>query len=713
MCSGRPSRRSARASSSRPFSMASSRRSRENHWRILLRARVEATIWSQSRDGPAVGDFEVKISTVSALAQLRLERHQAAVDPRPDAAVAHLGVDGVGEVDRRRAGRQRDDLALGREDVDLVLLQVELQRLEELDRVVGLAVDVGDALEPRHLRGVVLLGLVAPVGRDAVLGPVVHLRGPDLHLDRLAVQPDHRRVQRLVHVELGRVDVVLEAPVHRGPDGVDGAQRGPAVLLGLDDDPDGDQVVDVVELLAPHDHLLVDGPQVLRPPGDVGHDAHVVQALAHVDEHPLEVLLALRRPGRHHLLDLGVALRVQRGEGEVLELPAHLLHPEPVGQRRVDVEGLLRRAPLLPLGHDGERAHVVQPVGQLDQQDAPVVGHGDEHLADGGRLLRLLGVELEPVELGHAVDDAGHPLAEGLLDRLERQPGVLHGVVQEGGGHGLLVEAELGHDRRHGDRVRDVGLARAPELPLVGPGGGPAGLDDHGGVVLGAVAGELGQQRGQQVAQHRLVCLLRLEVSSVRPVSVSCRMESPASGPPSIQATRQGKCRTHAAACARRRPAAQRRSAQLCACACSCVAGALRRRPPAAAGAAGAARRRPRRRSRPDPTGRSAADPDAVAGPAAGLPPPPLPLGAAARARPDRPAALVAPASVRRRPPPPRFDLARGGHAHRPCSWWRRRRRSTNPWSSPRLARRSAICTQRSSRSFIMQSTGEAMKIDE
>ncbi len=35
------------------------------------------------------------------------------------------------------------------------------------------------------------------------------------------------------------------------------------------------------------------------------------------------------------------------------------------------------------------------------------------------------------------------------------------------------------------------------------------------------------------------------------------------------------------------------------------------------------------------------------------------------------------------------------------------------PLESPRLARRLAICTQRSSRCFIMQSTGEAMKIDE
>src|SRR2546427_3664170 len=45
--------------------MASVRRSRENHWRILLRARGVATICSQSREGPAPSTFDVKISTVS------------------------------------------------------------------------------------------------------------------------------------------------------------------------------------------------------------------------------------------------------------------------------------------------------------------------------------------------------------------------------------------------------------------------------------------------------------------------------------------------------------------------------------------------------------------------------------------------------------------------------------------------------------------------
>jgi hypothetical protein len=38
--------------------------------------------------------------------------------------MADFGMDGVGEVDRGGIGGQGDDLALGGEDVDLVLLEV-------------------------------------------------------------------------------------------------------------------------------------------------------------------------------------------------------------------------------------------------------------------------------------------------------------------------------------------------------------------------------------------------------------------------------------------------------------------------------------------------------------------------------------------------------------------------------------------------------------
>ena len=164
-------------------------------------ARDDWAIASQSRDGPAVSLLLVTISTTSAERSTVSRGTRRPLTLAPDAVVADLGVHGVGEVDRRGALDQRDHAALGREDVDLVLAEVELQRLEEGDRVVLLLLDVGEALHPGDLfvRGALL---VAPVRGDAELGAPVHLEGADLHLDGLAARSDHRRVQRLVEVEL-------------------------------------------------------------------------------------------------------------------------------------------------------------------------------------------------------------------------------------------------------------------------------------------------------------------------------------------------------------------------------------------------------------------------------------------------------------------------------------------------------------------------------
>src|SRR6185312_2978828 len=114
--------------------------------------------------------------------------------------------------------------------------------------------------------------LVAEVRGDAVFRAPVHLARADLELDRAALGPDHRRVQRLVEVELGHRDVVLEATLHRPPERVNRTQRAVAILDRVDDDAHADEVVDLVELLAAYDHLLVDRPVVLRPAAYVGPD---------------------------------------------------------------------------------------------------------------------------------------------------------------------------------------------------------------------------------------------------------------------------------------------------------------------------------------------------------------------------------------------------------------------------------------------------------
>ena len=265
---------------------------------------------------------------------------------------------------------------------------------------------------------------------------------------------------------------------------MDRPERGVAVLHALDEHANADEIEDVVELPALHDHLLVDAPVVLRTTRDVSRDAQLPEPLLDLLEHLGEVDVALGRAGGDHLLDLRVALRVQGRERQVLQLPLHVLDAEAVGQRRVHVERLLRGAPLLPLGHRRDRAHVVEPVGQLDEQDADVLGHRHEHLAERGGLLRLLRVELEPVELGDPVHDGGDVRPELLLEVLVGDGGVLDGVVQERGHDRDVVETEIGEDHRHPERMRDVRLPGSAHLVGVGDPGDLEGLLDHRGVGL-------------------------------------------------------------------------------------------------------------------------------------------------------------------------------------------------------------------------------------
>ncbi len=125
------------------------------------------------------------------------------------------------------------------------------------------------------------------------------------------------------------------------------------------------------------------------------------------------------------------------------------------------------RSALLRLGQRRDRAHVVQAVGELDEQDAHVLRHRDEHLAHRRRLLRLLRIELEPVELGDPVDDRRDVVAEVVDQVVERELRVLDRVVQERARERDLVEAEVGEDQRHAERVRDVRVARAAHLIAV------------------------------------------------------------------------------------------------------------------------------------------------------------------------------------------------------------------------------------------------------
>jgi hypothetical protein len=75
-----------------------------------------------------------------------------------------------------------------------------------------------------------------------------------------------------------------------------------------------------------------------------------------------------------------------------------------VGERRVDLQRLARLRGLFLLRQGAERAHVVEPVGELDQDHPDVAGHRHHHFPVVLGLPLVATLEAHPGQLGDAVD---------------------------------------------------------------------------------------------------------------------------------------------------------------------------------------------------------------------------------------------------------------------------------------------------------------------
>ena len=112
--------------------------------------------------------------------------------------------------------------------------------------------------------------------------------------------------------------------------------------------------------------------------------------------------------------------RHQGLEGQFLEFVAHALHAHPAAEGGVDVECLLRDPPPLGDRNEMQGPHIVQPVGELDQQHSDVVRDGEEQFAQVLGLGGLFRHEVEPLDLGQALDEAADLVAEKLIDFFAR-----------------------------------------------------------------------------------------------------------------------------------------------------------------------------------------------------------------------------------------------------------------------------------------------------
>ncbi len=275
-------------------------------------------------------------------------------------------------------------------------------------------------------------------------------------------------MDRTIVVLLRRRDVVLEAAGHHRPGGVHDAERAVAGLDVLRRTTRKPKMSDSCSKPTDLRSILVQIENgCLRRP--------LTRAVMPFFCRFLESWLSIS-PIRLRLrsasassrcIDHRIGLRIERLEREVLELLAHLLHTHAAGERRIDVERLLGDAAARGRRHEFQRAHVVQAVGELDQQHADVVGDRQQQLAQVLGLLGLARHQFEPLQLGQALDQRADLVAEHLVDLGARRLGVLDGVVQQRRDDGGVVELEVGEDRRDFERMREIRIAGGARLRAV------------------------------------------------------------------------------------------------------------------------------------------------------------------------------------------------------------------------------------------------------
>lgn len=218
-----------------------------------------------------------------------------------------------------------------------------------------------------------------------------------------------------------------------------------------DDDADSDQVIDTSDVHIMTLELLVESIEVFGSAGDIG-DADLLfgEDVSEEGNGFFHVGLALVEIGFFEFSRLFVVDWVEVLETEVLELAFDLADTETVGDGGINLEGLARDALLLLWREMLEGAHVVEAIGELDDDDPDVLGHGEKHLAQVLEVVLFLGAtEFDLAEFGDAIDEESDVSAKFLSDFVKGDSGVFGDVVEEASGERLFVHADFSQNLGH------------------------------------------------------------------------------------------------------------------------------------------------------------------------------------------------------------------------------------------------------------------------
>ena len=152
-----------------------------------------------------------------------------------------------------------------------------------------------------------------------------------------------------------------------------------------------------------------------------------------------------------------------------------------------------------------EGAHVMEAIGELDQDDADVIHHRQQHLAEVLGLPFLARGEPNRADLGHPFHDMGHFRAEELADAVDGGQRVFDNVVQQPGRDRHRIELHVCQKVRNGKWMNQIGLTRVANLAAVLEGGKHVGPAEQLDVGIRAVSADFFQQIFE--ANHENRCL--------------------------------------------------------------------------------------------------------------------------------------------------------------------------------------------------------------
>ena len=407
--------------------------------------------------------------------QRGIQGNDLAVDLRADALVADGGVDTVGKVQGSGPLGHGDNISLGGKEEYFLGEKVGFQGIQEFTGIPGLCLPVQHLPDPVELMVQVILPvsafLVAPVRRDTEFRDAVHFPGADLHFEGEGdlAAAYHGGVEGLVHVGLGHGNIILEPAGNLVPQGMDNTEDGIAVRNGVHDNPDGDQVVDLVKGFLLQDHLPVDGIEMLAAAVNVVADMLLVQPLGKLIDDQTDAFLPFLALHADQVNDAVVSFRINVLQGKVFQLLLDGIDAQAVRQGSIDIQCFPGNGYPAVFRLETERAHVVQAVRQLDQHDPDIPGHGQDHFPEGFSLGFLPVGEVQFVQLGNAVHKVRNLITELCTECFEGDAfAVFNGIMKKPRSNRRGIDHQFSQNGCHQAGVGEISLTGLAELAFMG-----------------------------------------------------------------------------------------------------------------------------------------------------------------------------------------------------------------------------------------------------